>query len=171
MSRAGNASFFPDAKRAVILGREGAEKERSFVLDFASGTFVPITPPGTRGRWISPDGASLLARGADGKFAFYPVPPDAGSIRPAAGLEAEDSPIGWAGTGHSVFAIRGEGLTTRVFSVDTAAGVRKVVREFRPDDAAGVLGPGNVMTTPDGKFWVVYYWRDLSDIFLVEGLR
>jgi eukaryotic-like serine/threonine-protein kinase len=171
MWRAGNASFFPDAGRAVILGHEPGEKNRSYVLDFASGAIVPITPPGTEGLLISPDGGSLLARGVDGKFALYPVEPSAGPARPVAGLDPEDSPIAWTGTGQSVFVVREDGLTARVFAVDTATGSRTAVREFRPADPAGVLNPGTVLATPDGSFWVHYYWRNLTDLYLVDGLK
>lgn len=171
MWRAGNASFFPDARRAVILGHEPGEKSRSYVLDFASGAIVPITPPGTEGLWIAPDGASLLAKGDDGKFALYPIQPGAAPGRPVAGIDPEDEPIGWTGIGQSMFVVREERLVVSVFAVDTATGDRRSIRQFRPADPAGVLDGARVLVARDGRFWAVNYWRDLSDFYLVDGLK
>jgi hypothetical protein len=172
MSRAGNATFLPDGSRVVLLGHEPGEKNRSYLLDIESGAIRPITPPGTWGLWVAPDGGSLLTRGADGKFALYLIEPSAGGpSRPVAGLVPEDSPIGWSENGRSVFVIREEGMTAKAFVVDTSKGERRAIREFRPVDPAGVLGPGHVLVTPDARFWVFDYMRDLSDFYLIDGLR
>ena len=166
-----NVSFFPDASRAVIVGNQPGEEGRSWVLDFASGAIAPITPPGTRGLRITPDGVSLLARDAGGKFGLYPIQSGAGPVRPVAGLEPEDSPIGWEGSGQSVFVAREAGVTSTVFALDTATGTRKAIREFRPADPAGVLEGARVLVTRDGRFWVHSYWRDLSDLYLIDALK
>ena len=94
-----------------------------------------------------------------------------GPGRPVAGLVPEDSPIGWAENGKSVFVIREEGLTAKALLVDTATGERRAIREFHPADPAGLIGSGNVLVTPDARFWVFYYMRDLSDFYLIDGLR
>ena len=109
---------------------------------------------------------------APGGFALHPIGEGAGiSVRPAAGLASGDKPIRFASDGRSVFASRSEGLTVRVFSVDTTTGSRRLLREFRPADAAGMLGPGGVDLTPDARFWVHGYMRDLSDFYVIDGLR
>jgi hypothetical protein len=67
--------------------------------------------------------------------------------------------------------MQGKDLTTNVFRVDVSTGERKPLREFQPADPAGVLGAGQVLVTPDARFWVCGYWRDLSDLYLVDGLK
>jgi hypothetical protein len=169
MSRAGNATFSPDGSRVVLVGHEPAEKNRSYVLDLGSGAIRPVTPPGTFGFLISPDGNSLLTQGPDGGFALQAIELDAASPgRLLAGLLPDDVPIGWATNGRIVFVIREEGMTTKAFAVDSATGERKSLREFRPVDPAGVLGPGNLLVTPDGRFWIHQYWRDLSDFYVAD---
>jgi len=69
-----------------------------------------------------------------------------------------------------VFAAHSEGLNQRVFSVDVTNGSRKLLREFQAVDPAGVLGAGLVDLTPDARFWVHGYMRDLSDFYVIDGL-
>jgi eukaryotic-like serine/threonine-protein kinase len=169
MWRAGNASFTPDASRVVLVGNEPGERKRSYLLDLASGAVRPITPPGTSGLLISPDGGSLLTQGADGIFTLQGIEPNAGGPgRAVKGLLPDDLLIGWATNGRNVFVIRAEGLTTKAFSVDSATGERKALRDFRPVDPAGVLGPGRLLVTPDARVWINQYWRDLSDLYVVD---
>jgi len=40
-----------------------------------------------------------------------------------------------------------------------------------PVDPAGVERISNVVVTPDGKFYAYTYARQLTDLFVVEGLK
>jgi hypothetical protein len=52
-------------------------------------------------------------------------------------------------------------------------------KELRPADAAGLVSvaldlegyPPQILITPEGRTYVYKYFRALSDLFLVEGLR
>jgi WD40 repeat protein len=172
IGRIGAAAFFPDGSRVVVVGEEPGRGLRSYLLDLGTGTLRAITPAGIAGRWVSPDGRFLLARGADAKFALYPVEASTSlSARPVQGLVAEDIPIRWSEDGRSLFVMQGNDLTTKVFRVDVSTGERKALKTFQPADPAGVLGAGQVLVTPDARFWVCGYWRDLSDLYLVDGLK
>jgi eukaryotic-like serine/threonine-protein kinase len=172
IGRTGAAAFFPDGSRVVVMGQEPGRERRSYLLDLGTGTLRPITPPGIAGRWVSPDGRLLLARGADAKFTLYPVEANAGvPARPVPGLVPEDVPIRWSDDGRFLFVMQGKDLTASVFRVEVSTGERKPLREFQPTDPAGVLGAGQVLVTPDARFWVCGYWRDLSDLYLVDGLK
>ena len=55
--------------------------------------------------------------------------------------------------------------------MELATGKRQAWRVLIPADPAGVQTVGYVVFTPEGKSYVYYYSRLLSDLFLVEGLK
>jgi Tol biopolymer transport system component len=168
MGRAGGAAFLPDGSGAVFGAREPGKPLRSYRLDFGTAAIRPVTVEGTAGTCISPDGLRLLVEGPDG-FALQSLAADT-AIQRVSGLVPGDEPIRFASDGRVVFAAHGEGLSQKVFSVDTTNGSRKLLREFQPVDPAGVLGAGLVDLTPDARFWVHGYMRDLSDFYVIDGL-
>jgi hypothetical protein len=44
-------------------------------------------------------------------------------------------------------------------------------RELSPPDAVGISGVADIVGTPDGKTYAYTYYRRLSELFAVEGLR
>ena len=171
MGRYGGAAFLPGNDAVIFTARQPGKPVRTYRLDFGTGKIQPLTAEGISGTCISPDGRWLLVEGPSG-FALQPLAESAGSgSRLAAGLMAGDQPIRFASDGRSIFASRAGPLSLKVFSIDTDTGARKLVREFRPADAAGLLGPGYADVTPDERFWVHGYRRNLSDYFVVDGLR
>jgi hypothetical protein len=59
---------------------------------------------------------------------------------------------------------------TRILRLDTTTGRREVWRELAPPDRAGVVSVGNVALTRDGTAYAYNYARQLSDLYVVEGL-
>lgn len=55
--------------------------------------------------------------------------------------------------------------------LDVATGQRTPWRELSPPDAVGVRAVGDITGTPDGKAYAYSYYRRLSELFVVEGLR
>ena len=55
--------------------------------------------------------------------------------------------------------------------MEVATGRRERWKELRPADSAGVVSVGGIHVTPDGRYYVYTYPRDLSDLYLVEGLK
>lgn len=45
------------------------------------------------------------------------------------------------------------------------------MRTLAPNDSAGVTAIVNVRITPDGKSYAYSFDRELSDLFLVDGVR
>lgn len=60
--------------------------------------------------------------------------------------------------------------SVKVFLLNVETGQREVWREPAPADLAGVTGL-RVVPTPDGKAYAYSYRRELSTLYLVEGLR
>ena len=55
------SSFLPDGKHVVYVAREPGKRNRSWLQDLNGGSPQPITPEGTVGWKVSPDGKTLLA--------------------------------------------------------------------------------------------------------------
>ena len=55
--------------------------------------------------------------------------------------------------------------------MDVRTGQRTPWKKLAPADLAGVHDLFRVDMTPDGSYYVYSYQRDLSDLYLVEGLR
>ena len=53
--------WFPDGKRLAVVGSEPGRPSRSYEYTIASGKLRPMTPEGTAGTLVSPDGRLLIA--------------------------------------------------------------------------------------------------------------
>ncbi len=58
-----------------------------------------------------------------------------------------------------------------VSRLDALTGQRTPWRDLSPPDAVGVRTVGDIIGTPDGKAYAYSYYRRLSELFVVEGLR
>jgi hypothetical protein len=105
----------------------------------------------------------------DGKPVLFSI--DGGEARPCPGLESGDLPIRWSADGRALFFQRSRGLTAEVHRLDLATGGRKLLWELAAQDPAGALVHPRVRLTPDGKWYAYSFLRDLSDLYLVDGLR
>ncbi len=165
----GFAAFLPDGKRIVFVGKEPGRPARVFIQDLAGGAARPVTPEGVVASLLSPNGESLLIRTEQG-FALTPL--DGGPSRAIFGLEAEDRPLRWASGGRGLFVRHSlRELPARVLLVDTETGHREVWKEFMPADPAGITVVGPRAISADGKTILFVYGRDLSELYLAEGLK
>ncbi len=58
-----------------------------------------------------------------------------------------------------------------MYRLDLATGKRQLVLTLAVSDPSGVTAITAVRTTPDGKAHAYSYYRELSDLFIVEGVR
>ncbi len=163
----GSGNWFPDSRRVVFAARS-ADGVRSYEQPLDGGEPKAIGPVETSGILVSPDAKTLLAKGSDG---FVLVPVEGGEPRKCAGLESEDWPIRWSADGASIYVARFQRITTQVFRVELSGGRRVLLRELGARDPAGADYSPSVTVTPDGKAYVCSFFRNLGDLYLVEGLK
>jgi Tol biopolymer transport system component len=161
------ARWMPDGKRFVFFGNEPGKRPRLYVQSVERGAPKPLVPEGNYlPDWaVSPDGRDLAFCDLD-KGGMFLVSTDGGAPRPLPGKQEVGKPITFSADGKALLIGR-----RKVFRVDLSTGQRTLVREFKPADPAGFGGPLAVLMTPDEKVYAYNYYRELSDLFLAEGLK
>ncbi|HEX8817506.1 MAG TPA: hypothetical protein VF753_18590 [Terriglobales bacterium] len=95
---------------------------------------------------------------------------DGGTPRPISDCHAEDIWVHWSADGKSGYVYHDEKTSAAVFRIDVASGKRERVWTLTPGDPGGVTSIYRVRTSADGKTYAYSYFRELSDLFLVEGV-
>jgi DNA-binding winged helix-turn-helix (wHTH) protein/Tol biopolymer transport system component len=162
------ATLLPDGSRIMFEANELGHARRNWIQDVAGGKPLPITPEGTVGYQVSPDGKILVAADSNGKFWLYPT----GGAQPRAlsGIEPGEFAIRWSSNGKYLF-VASDGIPAQINRIEVATGRRQFVRKVAPNDLAGIWNIWPVLVTPDGKSYVYSDYRILSDLYLASGLR
>jgi hypothetical protein len=163
----GHAILLPDGERILFEGNEPGRAGRNWLQDVSGGKPAPITPEGTVGHSVSPDGKLLVAVDLEQRFWLYPI--EGGQPRALSGVAPGEDVVRWS-AGKHLFVARG-GIPARVYRVDAITGRRQLVYTLAPSDAAGLWSIWPVLLTPDGKSYVYSDYRILSDLYLATGLR
>jgi len=160
--------WFPDGQRILFEGSEPNRPMRTFVQSINGGDPVPLTPERTVASRVSPD--QEYATVADGpKLSLFPI--KGGEPKLIANLEPGESVIRWSGDGRFLFLRKLEGpATLRINRLDVFTGRREPWKELTPPDSVGVqVGP--VVMTSDGDYYAYSFERDISTLYLAQGLR
>jgi serine/threonine protein kinase len=166
------ANWFPDGKRILFQATEPGHKTRIYVENLIQEKVKPIAPEGViliaEGNSISPDGKLILASDSENTF-LYPV--EGGAPVPVQGLDPRDRVIRWAADSQSLYIYYREKGLNKIFRLRLKTADREPLREIAPSDRAGVTFVEPVLITPDGKSYVYSYFRELTSLYLVEGLK
>jgi hypothetical protein len=132
-----------------------------------------VTPEGSGagylGHAISPDGRFVAGAGPDSGIRIYAV--EGGTPAPIAGLSEGEVPIQWSADGQFLYVYRPLELPTRVFRLELSTGRRELWKQLLPDNLAGVSNMLSVVLTRDGQSYAYSCGQNVSDLYLVEGLR
>jgi eukaryotic-like serine/threonine-protein kinase len=161
------AVWFPDGKHLLVTGREPGKQLRSYLTTMDDGTLTPMTPEGVQG-FPTEDGNEVVSREGDA-LKFYPI--DRGQPRSVpAKIPNLTFPLGGQ-TGRYVIGAEHLGVPLKLYRYDTVTGERKPWRDLVPADRAGVYVANIFDITPDARWYAYSYVRDLSDLYLVDGLQ
>lgn len=158
-----------DNRHVILSGNEAGHQVRIYSLDPSTQKLQPVMPEGVPGM-LTPDGKFIAFRGADGSAQLAPV--DGGSpARVVKGVQSGERLIQLGDDGKTAFLVSFSGLTASVYRVDVETGRRQLVKTLEMRDPAGGFGITRVMTTPDGQYFAYNTLRQLSELYLLQGLK
>ena len=164
-----NVAWMPNGKAIVYSTAETGQQPRTYVLDIDGATPRAITPEGTVGGLVTPDGKFLLATDRKRERWLYPIAggdPQKFSITP----NPNERIMGFADGGKSLL-LRTVTVPAEVMRVDIATGRRELWKEIAPPDPAGVQSIPGIRFSADGKSYAYSIGRLLSDLYVVDGLK
>ncbi len=166
------ARFFPDSQQLLVLAAEAGRKRRFYrqPLD-GSAAPTPLTREGDfSSGFASPDGTQLATMEGDHALWLFPLVAGGGDGRRV--LELDDEVLaGWTDDRNMVWTWRRGERPAQVFRVSISTGKRYPWRSLDPPDPAGLVEVSRFRATPDGRAHAYTYFRMLSNLYLVEGLR
>src|SRR5438552_3704391 len=156
-----------DGKHVVIAGRAPGSAVRLYV---GGEPLRAITPEGMSLIYaVSPDGSLVAARDAEGRSALYPL--EGGEPEPLPELDKGGFPFAWSENGRTLYAFRHGEAPCTVYRLDLGTRRKEVWKVLGPADLTGVPFSGRVQITPDARSYAYGHVRQLSELFLVEGLK
>jgi serine/threonine protein kinase len=174
MPQFSSSGFLPNGKTIYFAGNEG-HGWRMYLVDLAGGAprgvtpLISVKPSHFESHVVSPDGKFVFARDVNGTGELYPIA--GGESRVLPGWSPEDIWITWSTDGRSAYVYHDDKTSAPVYRLDLATGKRELVATLAPADPAGVTAVLNIRMTADGKAYAYSFDRELSDLFIVEGVR
>jgi Tol biopolymer transport system component len=166
-----SAQFMPDGKHLLAAGIEPGHGGRDYMIDTSTGESKPLTPEGTTGTVISPDGRKAIMRGPDGKVGIWSL--DSNTLQIIPELDPKFSVIGWAPDGASVYAVMNQfgQKSAKLFKVNATTGKAEFWKEFGAGLSGGISGVSAPRFSRDGNAYAYIYVRILSQAYVAKGLK
>jgi dipeptidyl aminopeptidase/acylaminoacyl peptidase len=153
--------FSSDGRRFAFVGGKDGEERAVWVLDLNDGVPRKVSPSGSTGAIISPDGTKVVV--GDPVRGMYVVS-TAGNV-PVPGAPRQDVPLAWMSDGSAVLSWD-QTLPPRIFKTDLVGGRRELFRELRPVDPIGTVYAW-LFVSPDGRYCLQRCRRMRSAVVLV----
>jgi Tol biopolymer transport system component len=162
-------AWMPDSKSFIFSTEPPGHGRRTYLQSIDGGSARPLTPEGTAGGLISPDGRYLLAMDGNRQRWLYPM---AGGEPQKVNLTLapEESVMAFASDGKGVL-VRTRTFPVRITRVDIATGRREPWKTIAPADTAGLKSIPNLRFSADGKSYAYSSFRILSDLYVVDGMN
>jgi hypothetical protein len=166
------ATWLPDGRHFVVVGRQGSDQTRGYVCDVETGVGKPFGAPGVMwplftGPPVSPDGRFTVMQDAEGTPKRWPV--DGGDPLPIPGVRPEDHPLSFTEDGRALL-VAGRSLPVKVERLDLVNGRRTPWITIAPSDTSG-LRYAVATIAANGKYWALSISKLLTDLYVVDGLR
>ena len=165
--------FLPDGRHVLVAGAMSKDQYGLVSIDVTTGeakrvTKQPIWGDAFRPFAVSPDGLSVVGIASDARATIFAM--DGGPARAVPGVERGEVPLCWSADGLALYVYRPTALPLRIIRVDLATGSRELWKEIAPADPAGVYRIGPIVMTRDGSAFAYDILRNLSDLYVIDGL-
>ncbi len=163
--------YLPDGKQLLASGIETGHGVRDYLIDVSNGNAKPITPEGTAGVRLSPDGRNVAVLGPDRQWGIWPL--DGSGLHPIPGLDSKYYITDWSPDGTSLYAISSQQRygAAHVYKVNIATGKMEFWKTFGATLPAGIASVGGPRFSSDGSAYAYVYAQILSQAYVVKGLK
>ena len=100
---------------------------------------------------------------------MFPI--EGGEEREIPGVEPQDDFVAWSADSRSIFLRADLEVPASVYRVDIATGKRSLRKALAPADTVGVYELWSIQISADEQSYCYSYGRNISDLYLVEGLQ
>ena len=100
---------------------------------------------------------------------MFPI--EGGEEREIPGVEPGDDFAAWSADGRSIFLKADPEVPQSIYRVDLATGKRSLWKALAPADTVGVFSIWSIQISADEQSYCYSYGRNISDLYLVEGLQ
>lgn len=178
-----DAVWSSDGHRLVVRASDSDHPVRFWLQDLVGGSPRSLTPEGIPGVFVTVNRSDYIcARDGMGAAQLYPI--DGGEPKPVNGVTEADDVIGGSADSEVVYVSSDASaipqqtsqeilriLKMNVVKVNIVTGRRQPFVTISPSDAAGIVGLSPPRFTGDGKQYVFNQYRQLSVLYVVNGLR
>ena len=163
------ARWMPDGKRFLAVARLPGRPPRTYLFDDEGSAPRAVTAEGYRVTLISADGKRLYGFGPDQSGYAFSI--EGGEPTRIEGIGAADGLAGMTPDGR-IYVRRGNStkIPASVVLVDPATGRVAPWGDLVPADATGINSLQALRFAPNGAY-AYSYFRSLSSLFLVEGVK
>ncbi|HEX3822099.1 MAG TPA: protein kinase [Candidatus Sulfotelmatobacter sp.] len=159
--------WFADSKHILFTGNETGHSTRTWMYDLEASKATPLTPEGTRGTRVSPEGKYFVTVDPH-KLLLTPL--SGGASETISDLQPGESVVRWSGDGRYLFLQKRDPASIQVSRLEVASHHRESWLTVKvPEPGAQFLGP--LALSADGKACATTFQRDLANLFLVRGLK
>jgi Tol biopolymer transport system component len=165
------ARFLGDGRRLLASGIEAGRGIRDYMIDVSTGDSKAITPEGTYGVLVSPQGTGVAVQTADNHWGIWDLVN--GGFRAVPELGPDNRVVGWSPDSSHLYVLSSHrdlhGLD--LSQVDLATGKTEKWKTFGLDTGQGSEHQGVIFFTPDGRAYAYLHHEQNSVAYVVTGLR
>jgi Tol biopolymer transport system component len=165
------ATWLPDGHRVFSIAEDTTGAVGGYIQDIGGGVPTRVL----QGTDFTAGGVRVTRDG--GHVAVSPIR----RLYSLTGAPAKDIPgiapgerffcAGFSSDGREIFAAPIGSLRPTPLAIDLETGARRAIGTITPRNPAGILNANFVRVAGDGKSYVYMVNRNLSDIYIAEGLR
>ncbi len=144
---------------------------RTYLLPLLGGKPRQIGGDGVMGSLVTPDGTQLLARDPQG---WLLCPIEGGAPRRIPDLDASWTPLGWHTDDKRLRVAEPGSDPLNIVLVDPGTGLKEPWKQLARSaarDRAGLIGMMLPRFSRDGNSYAYTYSRQLSDLYVVDGIK